>query len=833
MRITVLGKERPVWQAVLAIVLLSVVGYMHFTLYYYRECMLLAGAAMLVMFARGDIRRLWNLPSVLLLGYVGYTTVSVFWAVAGKFFLNQLSKLVPAAAIFMALVLYGCIEKSFVRRVLAVSADVSALLALLSVEAASTGLVRSAAYRFLNAGDLTMKFTSARLFGLFGNSNVEASVYAIGVLLSLALLIEAESRRERILRAVTAVASAFAFLLSFSMGAMACFAVAVVAYLIAAGAARGAVLARMLAVAVPTVPLAFLSSRFFNASGAFVIFPLLLLFLAAAAAAILELRVSDRLAAALGAREKLLYGVVLGVVALGVVYAALAMRLGAPYTFGASLYRSISLAPGEHTLQIDADGSVAVSITSKNELQVLTDGLDKLYSVDAAAASFTVPAGSESVTFTFTAEPGTTLRAAAVDGATPILLRYRLLPSFAANRLQGTLTSNSSVAVRRMLWRDGLRYWKLSPVFGHGLGSFETGITRVQDFDYETKYPHNHYIQVLLEGGVVGFALFLGALLALAGALSKRRRAMREGQFAVLYAAFVAEFVMNALQMLWDIQMSNLFFLCQIFSLYALIVLTCAEPLGKRKSEALPEEAADAKAAAAQGGGKAAKAPKKKKRAAAKSPVRAEIRLACVLIPTFLALTALGNIVARPLVTKPPTDSLAHYLANLELASGIDLYEHNDARLNYCLQVAQYEGTEEFRPQADAYAEQLSQLESNSIHMYLIEYYINTQQYEKAVDMALLSAFYAASDESVWNDNIDLLKQALLDPGIFSPLLYDDSGALLPKLLQYRDAWLRRGETAPVPIALTPEHEAFFDAIAALDACGGNVAEMAKLLSAR
>ncbi len=32
MRITVLGKERPVWQAVLAIVLLSVVGYMHFTL---------------------------------------------------------------------------------------------------------------------------------------------------------------------------------------------------------------------------------------------------------------------------------------------------------------------------------------------------------------------------------------------------------------------------------------------------------------------------------------------------------------------------------------------------------------------------------------------------------------------------------------------------------------------------------------------------------------------------------------------------------------------------------------------------------------------------------
>lgn len=818
MQVTLFGKQRPVWVAALAIAALTALLYGHFLIFYNREMTLLAGVAMAFLFARGDLRRLWNLPSVLLLCYVGYTAVSACWAIAGKFFLNQFAKLFPAALVFAALVLYGRAEKSFVRRVMGAVVDVSALLAVLSVEAGSTGLLKRFLLDVLNT-EVSMEFTTARLYGVFGNSNVEASVFAVGVFFSLPLLREAEDKRERILRAVVLAFNAFAFVLVFSMGAIACFAVAVVVYLIVSGGERGRVLSLMLTAAVPTLALAFAAAPFFNATGALKLLPLLLMLLDAAVVAVLDRKIAERLGEALTAHEKTLYGALLAVVAVLALYIVLALRLNAPYTFGGdSLPRYTPVAPGKHALQIDADGPVEVSVLSANSLGVLTSSFDVLYRGDAAQAVFTVPEDSREARFFFSAGEGVTLRSAVIDGKTPLMLRYRLLPDFIANRLQGTLTTSSSVMLRVMLWRDGLRFFRLSPVIGHGLGSFETGITRVQDFDYETKYVHNHYIQVLLEGGVIGFALFLGALAALAAALWKRRRALCEGQFAAVYAALLAEFVMNALQMLWDLSMSNIVFVCQTFAAYALIVLLCAEPLrGRRGAE---EESGSA--------AKPAK-PSKRRRGAAKDAVRPGVRLACVILPVFVAVTMAGNIVSQHLINDLPA-TLELYLSNLELASKIDLYEHNDARLNYCLQVTQYDAWD-YLPQANAYAEKLSRLQSNSIHYFLIEFYFNSQQYEKAVEMPLLAAIYSASNESMWNNIVEILRQGLTDPGVRSPLMVY-SEMLLPKLMAYYEAWQNRNATAPVPITLTPENEAFFETILALNDCGGDAARMAEILSA-
>lgn len=811
MQITLFGKQRPVWVAALAVVAPCLLLYGHFLVFYNRELTLFAAIAMVVLFARSDLKRLWNLPSVLLLGYVAYTAVSAFWSFAGKFVLNQYVKLFPAAVVFAALVLRGRAEKTFVRRVMAVIADSAALFALMSVEGTSTGVLYRFLYDVLDV-DLSMYFAGTRMYGAFGNPNVEASVFAIGVFFSLALLTDAEDRRERVLRAVTLTFSAFGFVLAFSMGAIACFAVAVIVYLIAAGKRRGEALSLMVFAAVPTLLFAFAASRFFRSPGVLKLLPLLLMLLNAAVVALLDQKAAERFGKVLAAREKALYGALFAVAALIVLYIVLAMRLSAPYTFGGSLSRTTPGAPGEHTLQIVADAPVEVSIDTVNSVQALAGGSDTIYTGSAADATFTVPADSRELRFTFTADAGATLRSAKIDGKTPLMLRYRLLPNFIAARLQGTLTTNSSVLLRVMLWRDGLRFWRFAPVFGHGLGSFEAGISRVQDFHYETKYVHNHYIQVLLEGGVIAFALFFGALAALAAALWKRRRALREGPFAALYAAFAAEFVMNALQMLWDISMTNIVFLCQTYAFYALLVLLCAEPLGAKHGAAEPDDTA-----------------RRRKKGPAKGAVRPGVRLACLLFPVFVTATMMGNIASNLLLNVLP-DTLELYLSNLALASKIDLYEHNDARLNYCLQVGQYDAWS-YLPQANAYAEKLSRLTSNSVHYYLIEFYINSKQYEKAVEMPLLSAVYAASDEDMWNMVTLLLKRGLTDPGVSSPLLTDGE-TLLPKLVEYYEALQRRNEVATVPIVLMPENETFFEEILALNECRGDVARTAEILAA-
>ncbi len=779
------------WKDGLLCLAFTMLGYLHFAGLGSKWITLAALLGIIVMLALRGREKRCTLPTLLLCAYALFSWLTVFWAMAGKFHLREFSKVITALAVFFFIALRERMDRAFARRVMGIVSGVSALYAFLSVEAASIGLSRLV---LPGAGGIEMGFNGARMNGIFGNANIEASIFAIGIFFSLALLCGAAEKRERILFAVTLSFNAFAFLLAFSMGAIVCFAAAVLVYLVAAGKSRGAVLVRMLEAAAPTLVFVFLAARFFNRDGlAFV--PLTLMLLNAAVTTALELSAAEKLGAVFGEKQKLTFVFILAAVVLCAAYVGLGATVTGAYTFGEPLARSAVLAPGEHTLYIDADGEVNSYIYSQNRLELLQYNSDADYDGTETEITFTVPQDAEITNFAFSAEEGVVLRSAVLDGQKTLPLYYRLLPGFIGIRIQN-LTANRSQIERRIFWEDGMKLFRRSPLVGNGVGAFETGATAVQDYFYETKYVHNHYIQVLLEDGVIGFTLYLGALLALAAALWKKRKQAAQGEFTELYGALCAEFVMSCAQMFWDVSMSCVVFTCMAYATYGLIVGTCAEPLKKRE---------DAEAPAKQG--------KQAKKKARQSDALSPVRIGGIALSACVALTLCGNLYANSLSSRPVT-VIDAFFRNQDTAVRLDFYERNDAKLSYVLNAADV-GQEIFIARANDYAAQLAAVQSNTIPRKLVAYYLQTEQYAAAIDEAMLGATYSATDAETWNRCAALLKQAFFDSGEASPLQSDD-GSLAGKLQEYRAMLQAHNAAALMPVEPDETAQAFFEQVGAL-----------------
>ena len=794
MRARINGKQNSAWLTAALWLALAMLGLLHFGGVGVKWMTLLAGIGVIALLVLGDRKRIWNLPSLLLLGYAAFSWVTIFWAMSGKFHLREWSKILIAVFFFLLVAMHKKFDGAFARRVMGAIAGISAIYALLSIEAVSTGLTKTLLARLPALDAEKIVFQNSRLNGIFGNANIEASIYAIGIFCAIALVCGAEKKWQRILFTVTLSFSAFAFLLVFSMGAIACFIAAVAAYLIFAGKGRSAALLRMLSAAVPTLVCGFIAFALLNSERSALVLALLLA--NAGVSALLELTVSARLSAVLERHEKLAFGVLIAVALGAAVYIAAALKVTGPYTFGSFIDRSAKLGVGEHTVTVEADGEVTGWIYSWDTLGMLTGERTSLhYGKVEQEVTIHVPEGSEICGFNFSAEPGVTIYRAVIDGVQEIPLNFRLLPGFAANRLQ-TISASSSPIIRAMYRQDALRLWRFSPVVGNGIGAFETGVTSVQDYPYETRYVHQHYLQVLLEDGVIGLALFAGALAAMLLALWKKRKQTPESQYYWLYPALCAEFVMNGLQMCWDVSMSMIVFLCMTYALYGLIVATCAEPFAE-------------KAAAEENG--------KKKKAQAKGPDTSLLaRNIGIGFTAVVLLTLCGNLYATS-KANAPVGSTDEFMSNLRAAARLDLYEHNDQKLSYVV-ASLNEGGEAYRAQADEYAAQLAGAQSNTIPRYLVGYYLQTEQYDKAIDEAILGASYSASDADTWDDCAALLNEALFQ-NMLTPLLTEERAALMAKLTEYYDALQAYNASALVPVELSESAQAFFDKIVILNGC--------------
>ncbi len=110
-----------------------------------------------------------------------------------------------------------------------------------------------------------------------------------------------------------------------------------------------------------------------------------------------------------------------------------------------------------------------------------------------------------------------------------------------------TLSPYSSISWRFNLWQDAIVYAKEAPLLGHGTGVAEELIQERRGLQLGSPAPHNDFLKILLENGIVGLLAFV----AIFASLSK-----------ILFSYFLSEIRSK--------KTSNLSFLVLIFLCFAL-----------------------------------------------------------------------------------------------------------------------------------------------------------------------------------------------------------------------------------------------------------------------
>ena len=671
-------------------------------------------------------------PPILALGLVVLMDgLSLFYAVSGKLALLEFLKVLAGFCLSLVLLAFaGGREPG--RRAAAVLEGCCAVAGLVSVDLLSTRFISGPVLALVGQftpdyAQLTAVEEGVRITSVFMSPNVFAGCMGIGVLLSLGLAVSAPGAAARRAHLVCLFICALSFLLAFSLGA--CMAIAP-AFLVLVLLERRERRAELLLVMAQTLILTMLAAFPISRTSLTAwegVRPIPLLCLAAGAAALCGAdRLGRRAAAWLNDHRRTAVRLVCAALACLAVYAAAACCWTGGVTLqpGSSLRRAAYPQPGYWTMTWEAGGDPSVVIESQNRADTMMHTSTELYRGPLSQAAFTVPEDSLVVYFTFTAGETVRLEAAGFTGeggSGSLPLGYRLLPDFAANRLQGLLANQNAIQ-RLVFFEDGLKLFRRSPLIGLGLGAFENARRSVQPFCYVTRYVHNHYIQTLLETGMAGFVLLLGLFAVPAAAVWRGRR-----QGEALAPALGAALVFMAGHAMVEVVFSYYAYLPIAFGVFAVISLCCPLP-----------------------------APFLEKRG-----VRGGLLLGASALLVVFGILLNCNMIARSMAQDTED------LSVLSRAAQLDRFEWAEYMLAYVDHAAQQDVTPEERRQADAYADRLSQLDSNTVPLHLAGYYLRTGRLEQGLAMAEKYVRYTASDSACWQRAFGLLSMYETEDPLF------------------------------------------------------------------
>lgn len=568
------------------IVVFSLLLFLAMTIQTGRMTVILTVLALLASLPIGKepLRNLRQHLSTPVLGLLAFALMNGLAALYSPFesdALGEFYKIMTAVA--LCGILLARFEKKHVRGLLWGFAAVCAAISLLSIDMASDGFLFrgfESVAGLLGADFSTLEQSAGylRVLGLYNDPNVTASIFGLGALAALHLADTTERRRDTLLACELLGISALGFLLSMSRAAILCFALALLVWLLAAGKGnRLRLFVRMLLTALVT---AVLSAPAIMAIGSMGLVPLLLALAAGPLLFLLVRGPGALLTKILEKRKKLAAGLLAGLLVCCAAYLAAGLLITGPCSIGAAgrEWRIVSLEPGAYTLSGQWEEGITLTVQTSSKEDILMSRTTTVYKGPIEEAVFTVPEDTEQVMITFWGQEGLRLDEVTLSDGTKIALSYPLLPAFITSRLQGSIFSDSSFLLRMQYMKDAWTLFAQSPLLGHGLSSTEGLYTSVQPFYYESKYVHNHILQVMSDMGLLGLAGFLALLLGSAWLLLRRLRQEQDGLAALLLAGWV---LMNAHSAM-EINFSIRAYQCVALVWLLLPVLLYARPVSRK-----------------------------------------------------------------------------------------------------------------------------------------------------------------------------------------------------------------------------------------------------------
>ncbi|WP_300692510.1 O-antigen ligase family protein [uncultured Oscillibacter sp.] len=487
-----------------------------------------------------------------------------------------------AAFAVAALVLFR-FERRHVRGLLWGLAAVSAVVSLLSTDMACEGPfynVFASLMEHFGVGEVYtgIENTVGRVNGVYNDANVTGSLFALGTLVSLYLVQTGKRWWDRLLGCVLVSTSAVGILLSISRGAILCFGLSLLVWLAAAGREQRLRLFLLMVIAAGGCIAAAVFAMPMVAPGAML--PDIVSVVSGGVIFLLDWVIGERLAKLLEGHGRVMVTVTGAVIVLGGIAVVVALTVTEPYVFGESIVRSTNLSPGEYTLSAEGDfgESCRVNIYKRSDVETLLGQSTQLYLGPLERVSFTVPEDSARVFFRFSGSEGDVLQSVTLSSGEKIPLEYKFLPEEIAFRLHRGIFSDNSYLLRVQFMKDALVLFGQCPLIGHGLGASDNLYPTVQPFYYQSRYVHNHVLQIMADQGLLGtipFVVFLG------GGLWLLIKCLRKGQ-DTLAAVLLACWMMMNSHALMEINFSLPSYQCYAFVLLLLPVVLYGEPLSEK-----------------------------------------------------------------------------------------------------------------------------------------------------------------------------------------------------------------------------------------------------------